>query len=313
MFETGDSGGIDAATPLHIAVVVVHGIRTDGAGYSSLFQEDVMSRLTRSQRERVEWREVFWGDVTRGNQRAYFERAKSRAKLAYRGLRWEFVLQGLGDAASYIRTRNTGGAAYHKIQDRLTAALDQLDVPDLGDRLLVLVGHSLGCQIISSYVWDRNRLKHESAKTTGENAAASDEPAVDEPAVDESAFRRLDTLAGIVTLGSNIPLFTFAFDPKRVIPITRARAPGERAAFPGRALAPEVAAKARWLNFFSPFDVLGYPLKPLNPAYDQAVDADIAVWSGRWMFWHPLRAHVGYWRNRTVINKTARMLKGLLE
>ena len=35
-------------------------------------------------------------------------------------------------------------------------------------------------------------------------------------------FRRLDTLAGLVTFGSNIPLFTFTFGAARIYPLTRA-------------------------------------------------------------------------------------------
>ena len=32
-------------------------------------------------------------------------------------------------------------------------------------------------------------------------------------------------------------------------------------------------SKARWLNFYSKRDLLGFPLKPLNPAYGQRAAA----------------------------------------
>ena len=251
---------------------------------------------------------MFWGDITHGNQKAYFERARQASPMHFKRTRWDIVLQGLGDAAAYIRTRTVDGAAYHRIQDRISLALDQLDVPEYGNRPLVFIGHSLGCQIISSYVWDTNRLK--------QNSPPEGEPDLiklhDRLQV-ATPFRRLDTLAGIITLGSNIPLFTFAFDPRRVIPISRPRARGEQPAFPGSALPPEIAARARWLNFFSPFDVLGFPLKPLNPSYDQTILADRAVLSGGLSFFHPIRAHEGYWRTRRVITETANLLGGLID
>ncbi len=291
--------------PSHVAVVVVHGIRTDGSGYSEEFRNRIIRKLARRS-EYVEWREVFWGDVTRGNQAAYFERAKAKGRLNYSRLRWEFVLQGLGDAAAYIRTRTVEGAAYHRIQERLSVALDELDVPGHPERMLVLVGHSLGCQILSSYIWDINRSKYDGPADTAAANTVSCQPAALSP------FRRLETLAGIVTLGSNIPLFTFAFSPRRVIPITKPRKHGEQAAFPGSMLPPDKASKAKWINFYSPFDLLGYPLKPLNPDYEQAVAMDNVVFSGGAMFWHPLNAHISYWTHHSVIKQTAALINNLI-
>ena len=85
-------------------------------------------------------------------------------------------------------------------------------------------------------------------------------------------FRRLETLAGLVTFGSNIPLFTFTFGPARIYPLTRA--PYDDAggtlepAFPGNKLPVALQQSAQWLNFYSKRDVLGYPLKPLNEYFD---------------------------------------------
>lgn len=291
----------------HVGIVVVHGIRTRDTDYANAFRRAVMRQIPRDRRTLVEWREVFWGDVTHGNQRAYFERATHTNWLIYRNARWEFVLQGLGDAASYIRTRTIDGAAYHAIQDRVNFALDQLDMPDCSDRRLIFVGHSLGCQIISSYVWDMNRLKQVTSTPEDEDHAA-----LRARLSTSTPFRRLDTLAGIVTFGSNIPVFTFAFAPKRVIPITRARIEGETAAFPGCALPEDCSRKSRWINFYSPFDILGFPLKPLNSAYYDAVQMDKVVFSGGWRFWHPLAAHQGYWRHRAVVKHTARLVVDII-
>ena len=130
------------------------------------------------------------------------------------------------------------------------------------------------------------------------------------------ASRLLDTFAGLVTLGSNMPLFTFTFGPTKVFPITSAP-PGLAPAFPGRALDGATASRARWLNFYSRNDLLGYPLKPLNTSYnneprltDQAVCAE--GWFRSKFFPSPLdalAAHSGYWTNRTVINETVRLIE----
>ena len=85
-----------------------------------------------------------------------------------------------------------------------------------------------------------------------------------------SPFRRLDTLAGIVTMGNNMPLFTFTFGPKRVRPITVApeirRVANDPDApesvkfsrLPGAALPEPLRTDAQWLNFYGKRDCLGF-------------------------------------------------------
>jgi hypothetical protein len=135
-----------------------------------------------------------------------------------------------------------------------------------------------------------------------------------------SAFRRLDTLAGFVTMGCNIPLFTFTFGPERIIPITKARLPTEQPAFPGAVLTPEVKAEARWLNYYSRHDLLGYPLKPLSSHYmaeERLQDIEVmsegrllhALASLPWL--SPLAckaAHTNYWTNGRVSRGAADLI-----
>src|SRR5206468_1166883 len=111
---------------------------------------------------------------------------------------------------------------------------------------LIFIGHSLGCHIISSYVWDMNRLKQYTAAEI--EAQPSEAKALWEELNDASPIRRLDTLAGLVTLGSNMPLFTFTLGPDQVFPITcvsdRHAALNLTPAFPGARLAPHVREQA---------------------------------------------------------------------
>ncbi len=85
-------------------------------------------------------------------------------------------------------------------------------------------------------------------------------------------------------MGCNMPLFTFTFGPDRIVPITQARTPTEHPAFPGIGLPPNVKAKARWLNYYSRNDLLGFSAEALNGAYaGEKRISDIAVVSeGRW-------------------------------
>ncbi len=137
-----------------------------------------------------------------------------------------------------------------------------------------------------------------------------------------SPFRRLETLAGFVTMGCNMPLFTFTFGPDKIVPITKARTPTDHPAFPGVGLQANVKSKARWLNFYSRNDLLGYPLKPLNGAYAaEPLISDIPVVSeGRLKRFlcspYPAlatyAAHTGYWTHRAVIRGTVELLTDLI-
>ena len=177
----------------------------------------------------------------------------------------------------------------------------------------------MGCHIISSYAWDINKLK----QLTDEEVAELDDPEVISLVNDlqsASPYRRLDTFAGFITLGSNMPLFTFMFGPDKVYPITRFPDHARMPAFPGVRLPNAIKLQARWLNFYSPSDLLGYPLKPLNSAYNQEVRlADEEVESeGYWRArlipssLNAFKAHTGYWTNSEVIWQTARLIKRVI-
>ena len=57
----------------------------------------------------------------------------------------------------------------------------------------------------------------------------------------------------------------------------------------------DVRNKAKWLNYYDPDDVLGYPLKVINRAYDDVVDLDKAInVGGLFSSWNPL-SHNKYW------------------
>jgi hypothetical protein len=115
-------------------------------------------------------------------------------------------------------------------------------------------------------------------------------------------------------------LFTLTFGPDKVYPITRYPGPSRKPAFPGQAISPNVFQRARWLNFYSRNDILGYPLKPLNAAYNQEARLfDREVISEGYLrarllpsALNAVKAHVGYWSNATVIRETAQLIADII-
>jgi len=157
---------------------------------------------------------AYWADVLQQRQTDYLVDAGAANELDFLSLR-SFVVQALGDAAAYQHVRQPN-ATYKQIHSRIRDAVHRVSahVLDGNPVPLIVLAHSLGSHIISSYVWDS---QHGSA--TGADPHGT-------------SFERMEWLAGMVTFGSTIPLFTFAFDPAVAV------------SFPGSALPDEIGVSA---------------------------------------------------------------------
>jgi hypothetical protein len=304
--------------PRDVAVIFVHGIHAHDFEYPSAMRQLLLQALPRNLRVHLKSKSVFWADIVRGRSQLYLHQAEVAGGIVNNQYR-RLVVEGLGDAAAYQKTRNRDNSAYYQIQDRVSDAIQDAEAREDPARPLVFIGHSLGCHIISSYVWDINRLK----QMSDEEIARWADPIAAEFAAElrgASPFRRLGTFAGFVTMGANMPLFTFTFGPDKVYPITRYPDASRRPAFPGTDLSDRMREKALWLNFYSRNDILGYPLKPLNKAYAEEVRlADRHVYAEGYLrakllpsALNVVRSHSGYWTNRAVIRDTARLIADLI-
>ena len=301
-----------------VAVVFVHGINTEKPGYHEAMQAAILAKLPKGVREHVTFRAVFWAGRVRERQKDYLDAVRATGLFSETNLR-RLVIQGLGDAAAYQKTKDFRNSAYYEIQEDVRTVLEDLDKDGLPDRPLIFITHSLGCHIASSFAWDINSIKN----MTQAQVEADDKEVGKFVTYlrGGSPFRRLDTLAGVVMMGSNMPLFTFTFGPARVFPITRSRGETERPAFPGHTLDDATRDRARWVNYYSHNDLLGFPLKPLNKAYaDEPRLTDIEVASeGLWLrvlgavapVVAAYRAHTGYWTHHKVVRGAASLIAAI--
>ena len=145
---------------------------------------------------------------------------------------------------------------------------------------LIILAASMGTEIISNYIWDRQH-------------------ATDPDPFGNSPFERFETLTGLFTLGNNFPIFAAAHDIDAMEPIT----------FPPPNLAPELSAKAVWENYYDKNDSMGYPIRALNPKYAAANVKDIQINVGNLLTFWNLLSHFGYWRSR----KLAKRIAGYIE
>jgi pimeloyl-ACP methyl ester carboxylesterase len=233
----------------------------------------------------VEFKAAYWGDLLESREESLLRRMCAGGDLDWVRIRRELVVSGFGDAIAYLGPATAESPYYGAIHARIETALDELQEQLDGHEHapVVIVAHSLGCAVVSNYLWDAQR---ETPWARG-----------------ETPFTRGETVAGLITMGCNLPLFTMALRPNEVSAVALPGAHAEQA-FRDKAGFREHAG---WFNFYDPDDVLGYPLKPVSASYAKAVREDIAINTGP--VWS---AHTSYWTDNDVTVPVAKRLVALL-
>ncbi|MDO6620293.1 hypothetical protein [Shewanella sp. 6_MG-2023] len=253
-----------------LVIAIIHGIGDQKVNFASDFIEKIKKQLAKLSLDSgdVIFFPIYWADIVEPRQKAYLNAAISQGSLDYRFIR-RFVISALGDAGAYQKVNSSNNSTYVDIHQRISTQFESLKENGVTDNTpLMIIAHSLGGHIMSNYIWD---LQH--INKMGSNN-----------------FENMKTLCGIVTFGCNIPLFTFSYP--QLQPIT----------FPALEISDELKSKSKWLNFYDPDDVLGYPLKPLGDKYSDVVSEDIVINVGGLLTsWNPL-SHNAYWKDDDFIN-----------
>ncbi len=276
-----------------IALLIVHGMGDTAPDFHDELVVRLRARLQR-QWDRIAWRPVYYQPVLKKNERAIFEHM--RPLLRWEGLR-ELMLFGFSDAASLEHKKELALSPYWQTQQLILQRLDEL-FDETGDESggagapLAIVAHSLGCQVISNYIWDAQQPR---AYAGIWSSALDDGVPADAP---RDRFRRAHSLQRLLTTGCNIPVFVAGH--ATIEPIDRRK----------------LGAGFRWLNQFDSDDVLGWPLAQLSAAYaalveDRAVNASGDSLAGQIMSLTPY-SHMQYWRTDSVLDRIADSLREML-
>lgn len=268
---------------MKIAVVIVHGMGSQQRGFSHSLQRGVAEFY---QQMGLEWddllfQEVLWADLLIEKQQQLLEKANYRNDLNYLSLR-RFFIDYLSDVVAFqpgcsdeSQAEPMREAIFTCMREALNSFIGVEGI-DSQTTPLVVIAHSLGSVISFDYLWHHQRHGEDTAFSCG------------------------DTLAGFITLGSPLALWA-----------SRYQNFGHPFDFPGKRLNKEQGKHAKWLNLYDKDDVIAYPLKGLNQAYDQVVSADIAVNVGNPLTsWNPL-SHDGYWQDKDTHRIIAEFLATL--
>ncbi len=274
--------------PNHLAIAVVHGMGSADQHYSVELKHRVTETYVRGDKGRSDedliWQEIYWGDLVQAQHARTLKAVNYKNDLAYPGLR-ELFVDYLGTSLAY--RPQSGYPMYPLLHARIKEQLAKMASHrrvDSSCTPLIVLAHSFGSVILSNYIYD---LQIEQARIGGLIPGLT-------------PFEQFQTFAGFITFGS--PLAIYADQPGDFNRAIRVHGP---------ALPDSQKALSKWLNFYDKDDIIAYPLKGINPAYEQAVSEDIEINVGSpATSWNP-GCHNGYWEDPDFFRPVAAYLGDL--
>ena len=261
-----------------VAVLIIHGMGSQKSNFAEVTIDEINKRIANRGKDssKVIWKPVFWADITETRQSKFMRDIIQHKDndIDFIKLR-RFVITAMGDAAAYQSIRGKKTSTYTEIHNLVKASVKDLFNDELGKQPcpLIIMAHSLGGHIMSNYIWDIQQKP---------NQRLSD-------------FENMGYLAGMITFGCNIPLFTFSHSQL------------EPFSFPGEKLLRTEKSKAQWLNFYDADDVLGYPLRQLSNSYKKLVKDNHVNSGGLLTSWNPL-SHNAYWTDNDMTKPAAELI-----
>ena len=280
-----------------VALIAVHGMGETLPDYADGLMTGLRTRLG-ALAGQVVMRPVYYQGILHDNQRLVWDRTSATGQVRYAALR-KFVLYGLGDAAGLENRKEDPGSVYEQAQGEIATTLLAAHAVQPG-MPVVFVAQSLGGQVLSSYLYDAQKAaagKPVGAGIWRDIGAWAGVTLGRALTASELAFIGGTTCAGLVTTGCNIPIFVAAHQEMHIIPIA------------------SPTPLFKWINFYDPDDVLGWPLQPLSSGYralveDRVINAGRGVGDLLLRSWNPL-AHNTYWDDGVVLDAITAMLRRL--
>ena len=264
-----------------LLLLTAHGMGETDPGYWKGLDASLRKLIKPSAWNRIQLQPIYYQDVVQQNQYEVWARTLLEHKLDWQVLR-RFMLFAFSDAATLEHHSDNPKSPYviaqRQIRDTLKQGLAAMQSPMAP---VAIVAQSLGCQVISNYIWDSQR-----------DAGIWHHEPLPKLTPEENTFLRLGTLRLMLTTGCNIPFFVSGLN--KIEPIDKP------------------TPSFRWSNYFDKDDILGWPLKPLSAGYRKIVNEDVEIHSGSiFTGWNPA-SHTGYWTDKDFTKPAARKLVELL-
>jgi hypothetical protein len=277
-----------------LAVAVIHGIGKQDKNFAEPLIRRLWTQYARLLGDTIEDPDqhlviepVFWQPCIQSREDTMWDNLLAGGPLDWQLLR-RFFIDFAGDAIAYQQTPGYV-QTYNAIHGVMAKAFNQL-AERAGEKApLCVIAHSLGSIISSNYLYD---LQTEFAEGRGIIA-----PEV-KAEIDNTPLEHGETLCRFFTMGSPLAVWSLRYEdfgsPVKVPALQLAEH------WPG--------LSGEWTNIFDRDDIIGYPLKSLNAAYDKAVTEDLEMnVGGLFKCWNPA-CHLEYWADCGAMRTIARSL-----
>lgn len=268
---------------MSVGVIFVHGMGETKPEYSHELQSLLRSFLPSSVYGTLKFQEVFYQGILQANEQRYYREVED--KLDWNDLR-KFMLFGFCDAASIESQKEGRGSPYYLVQKEIQTSFKALSRWLAPGTPVIVVAQSLGCQVMSNYLWDASKTDSNGLPVRTRHGIWSE---ANDFEPETEAFCRGKSVVRLMTTGCNIPIFVAGRQEKEITPIKP----------PNNAF--------KWFNYYDRDDALGWPLEELSDAYADLV-TDIEVSVGHISGSTPL-SHVRYWSDREFVRKLAAEIK----
>ncbi len=277
------SGGEEIRVTQKIAVAIIHGAGTPDENFAEALIERVKKEFAvklsiPNAEDELEFQPIFWSAIFESEQKKMWEQLQESAQLDFPYLR-RFVLEFLADAVAYQPTL-LGDQNYHHVHSLVASSLQHLRKRAGSLAPLCIISHSLGTVVASNYFFDLQFRREQIGDKTRQ-------------CMGETPMEQCETLTLFYTMGSPLALWSLRYldfgSPIHVpSPLISDHYPN---------------VEGEWVNFYDKDDILAYPLKGVNEAYQSAVTDDVAVNAGGCITsWNPL-SHGQYEKDDVVVGR----------
>jgi len=274
-----------------VVVLAVHGMGDTPRSFADELEEKLANRLGETDWSQVHFDSIYYQEVLQANQERVMRSMRAEPVDGIR-LR-KFLLYGFSDAAGLERRASSPNSPYERVQKIIRGTLKRAYQSVGGTKPVVIVAQSLGCQVVSNYLWDAQKPRRASQGVWKAPTTQRGTPL--------DSFLRLKSLSFLYTTGCNIPIFLAGFPEDQIKAVKTSTA----------------GYDFRWNNYYDEDDVLGWPLRPLSSSYRQAVYGDYPVNANGTLLgtlthgWNAL-SHTRYWIDADVLKPLASDIRGLL-
>ncbi len=279
------------------ALITIHGMGDTPVNYNEEIVSELRGRLGEKSQD-LHIGSVYYQKILQGNENLVWDKVSRRLK--WDALR-KFLLFGFADAAGLENGKESVNSVYSQAQTFLASELLAARNAMGGVGPVVILAHSLGCQVASCYFWDAMQYAKNQFPKVGiwqdinylqkqVNGGVPLSP-------DEISFIQGKSLQYFYTTGCNIPIFVAAHLSKDILPI-------------------EPNSTFEWHNFYDKDDVLGWPLAELSTDYanvvkDHVVNAGGGIMGWILKSWNPM-SHGQYWGDDEILDPLEKHLRQLL-